>query len=186
MTREDSPVGTVFELQRTALQRSRDVAERGVALQRGLNAAAVGGVDVAADVTEQSGDLARAGVDASLDLAEVAVPGEPDAVVDLREGVEGRLDAIDSARSDAVGAVGASVRAVGESVDEDLEEVVATLAERVESLLEDSEALEARTVEALEALRERLADLAEEIEERSDRLQEEVEAAGEQVGETTV
>ena len=182
MSQNDSPVSPVFEFQRSAIEQTHRVVERGVEFQQNLNDAVAESFDSATGVSERGNDLVRSGVAAYFDAVESAVPGDQAVVADLRENVEEQLDTLEENQAEAMETIEENLQEGADSVDEVLEDFLAQLEEQVESMLEAHEDLEDQTVEALEDLEDQLDDLQGRIEEQTDQLQSQVEDVTEQVG----
>ena len=184
MSQNDSPIGPVFEFQRSALESTHRVFERSVEFQQAVNGALLDGFDSASGVSERGDDLVRRGVDAYFDALETAVPGDSSVVEDLRENVEEQLDALEESRADVLERVEENLQESTDSVDEALDDLLESLDDQVQSLLETSEDLEDQTVEALENLEAGIEDLQAQIEEQTEELQRQVEDDTDRVGDS--
>lgn len=181
MSETASPVGIAFDLQRSAIEQTRDAVVRGVEAQQAFGEAVVD-FDSAREVNERSFEALSTFVDVYFDAVGAAAPGGQELVADYRAAVDDQIETLETNQVDALETFEANVREGSEAADELTEEFLATLDEQFEAVLAAHEDAEAETVEALDEVE----DAVDEVFEEFDALSEEFAAAFEDAIEQSV
>jgi Mg2+ and Co2+ transporter CorA len=174
MSETTSPLSVAFEFQRSAVENTHEAIESGIEAQRQFNEAALD-VTPAREVSEQSTDLVRTGVDSYFQAIESISP-ESSATETLRARFHEQLDALEESQLDAIEQFETTLGERADATDELLEEFLATLDEQVASFLETHDDLEEQTVAALEDLEQSVDELQTELDAQGEELQEQFEA----------
>lgn len=175
MSQNDTTVGIVFDLQRSAIEGTHEVVQNSVQFQQEFNARLIEGFGPARDVSQVNNDLVRTGFAAYFDAVEAALPGEREVFADVRSTVDEQLDTLEESQAEALDQLEANLREGVDSVDEFLDDFLGQVDEQIESVLDAHEDLEDQTVDALEDLEAQVEELQAEFEDRGEEFQEQFE-----------
>lgn len=173
MSDDDSPLTTVFRLQRQTIEQTEDVLEEMLSVSREVGEGLSTGVAAQRDVQERALELSRRSVHASLDAAE-SVAGDAETLADLRASVDETFDALADQHREAFETVDEEFETVGDSYDEFGEAAVENLGEQVAFLVEFNEGVEDQLVETVEEVTEQVETLQSELEEGTEETSERV------------
>ncbi|MEF8806936.1 hypothetical protein [Natronomonas sp.] len=180
MSDNDSPLSTLFELQRNTIKQTEDLLETALSVPRDVGDSLYSGVETQQELQERALELTRESVHTSLDAAE-SVSGDSATLEDLRESVDETFDTLKDQQQEAFDAVDEEYDAVGESYDELSEDALENLGEQIDVLVEFNEGIEDRLIDSLEDVTEQFEKLQEDLEESTDEAQERVEEQAEEL-----
>ena len=182
MSNYSSPISVAFEFQRSALEGTHDAIENSVTAQKQFNNAVFGGFDPARNVSEQSTDLVRTGVDTYFEAIESVVPAGS-GFEELHGMMHEQLDMLEESQLDAIDQLETGLHESADSTEQFLDEFLAALDEQVATLLETHDDLEAQTVHALEDLETGIEELQTEFESQGEEIQAQLESQAEAIQE---
>ena len=160
MSDDDSPLATMFQLQRNTIRQTEDAIESALEMPADVSDTLYGGVDAQREVQEQFLHMTRQSIHTSLDAAESVTSGSA-TLDDLRDSVDETFDTLEDQQSEAF-----------DTVDEFVDRF-----EELEAELED------QTDEAQERITEQAEELAERFEEQLDQLSDQFEEQAERFDE---
>jgi len=184
MTEYTTPINSVFEFQRTAIEQSQHAVERSVEFQQSVNEAVLDGLDSQESAQRQGVELNRTAVHSYLDAIEATVPGAAGTFDDVREVVDEQYDTLLENHTEAFDSVAEEVERGIEVYDESAEEYLAAVEEQTEALLEAHEEIEGETVDVVREATGQLEEFQDQLEEQVEEVQEQVEEVQEQVAES--
>lgn len=153
MSKTNSPVSAVFDLQRNAIEQTHEAVKRGVETQQEFGEAFVD-FGPAKQANERSYDAVRTVVDGYFDAVESTTPGQQDLLGDFRATVDEQLDALEANQLEAVEAFEgfegnlAELQAEFETQLAQFEEQVTELQQHVEDVHDDIDEIAEQQAEA--------------------------------------
>lgn len=179
MSQTATPITIAFDLQRTAIENTRDAVRRNVEAQRALGEA-VFDVESATETSERSYEALATFVDVYFDAVAATTPGGTDQLADVRTAVEDQLATVEDNHVAVLEAFEANL-AEGTEVAEDVtDEFLAALDEQFDAVLAANEDAEAETIEVADEVEAEITALVEEFEVQAAEVAEAFEAAIEQ------
>lgn len=175
-----TPVSTVFQMQRSAIEQSQQAVESGVEFQKRLNAAALDGVEATEEAQRSTVELTENAVHSYLDVLEATVPGAASVTGQVRETVDGQYDSLYQAHEEAFDVTEGEFAKGVDAYDELVVDYLAALNDQIEALLEAHEDVEAQTLEAFQQAEGQFEELQAQFEEQAEHFQEQFEAQFEQ------
>jgi len=167
MSEHTTPIGIVFDLQRTAIEGTHEAVTRTIEAQQAFGQALVD-FGSAKQMNEHGYETVRSFVDAYFGVVESAMSAQTELLDDARAAVDEQLDTLEATQVDAIEAFEGSV---DNEADELVEEFVAALDRGFEAALDAHEDVEAQTVEAFEGVEGNLEELQAEYEEQVAEIQ---------------
>ena len=180
MSQENSPIETLFQLQRDTIEQSQDILEQTLAVPREMSDTLYGSVDAQREIQAQALDVSRKSVHTSLDAAESVVGGSS-ALDDLRDSVDETFDTLAEQQDEAFDTVDEEYDELGDDYEEFSENALENLGDQVAFLVDLNEDVEGQLVEAVEEFTEQFEELQDEFDEQADRFSD-LEARIEDVG----
>jgi len=163
MSKTNSHLSAVFDLQRNAIEQTQEAVKRGVDTQQAFGEAFVD-FGPAKQTNERSYDAVRTVVDVYFDAIESTTPGQQDLLGDFRTTVDEQLDALEANQVEAIESIEANAQEGSESVEELSERVIVALDEQFEAVLDAHADVEEQTAEAFEGFEGDLEELQAEFE----------------------
>ena len=148
MADNNAPVGTVFELQRTAIEQTGGLLTEFVEASTDASDGLVQSVDTQREIQEQTLELTRQSVHQSLDVAETVTATSPVDDDDLRGTVDTTFDRLLGQQDEAFDAI-------EESSEQLSDEATERIADQVELLVEFNREIEQQLSETAQLLVER-------------------------------
>jgi len=176
-----TPVTTVFELQRAAVEQSQQAIHQSLEFQKRFNQALVDSLDSQESAQRRGVELNRTLIHSYLDAVESTVPGASAAVEDLRSSVDEQVDFLLENHAEAFDAVETEFEDGIGAYDELTDDYVGALDEQIELLVEAHEELEGQSVEAVEQMADQMEDLQDQVEDVQEQVREVQEQAAEAV-----
>lgn len=166
-----APITSAFELQRTAIEQSREAVERMIDFQHQWNEAVVSGTEMTGEFYGQGIETSRRAMHGYLDVVETTFPGSDDAVTQIRETIDEQFDQLEAQQREAMDLAEDSI---GDAEDAP-EAYLDALDDQLDVLIDAHEQTEERTVEALEQIETQLEQLQEDGRAQAEELQERVQ-----------
>lgn len=166
MNETTSPVSSVFDLQRNAIEQTREAVKRGAEAQQEFGKELVDFSPVK-QANDRSYEAVRSIVEAYFEAIESVTPVEQDQLDEFHASIEEQLDTLEANQTEAVETAEANVREGIESIDSP-EEFMAVLDEQFEAVLEANEDVKDQTVEAFKEFEGNLEELQDEFEALSE------------------
>lgn len=152
MSHTQTPLDTMFELQRTAIKQNQKAVEQTLDLQKQALSVFSSGLKQSAATREQTADVTKTGIDMYFDAIEAAVPGNVSGLEQLRANVHEQLDTAGELNDEAW----ENVETLFEQNVESYEEFAATyetmVGDSFDALLSATEYVEEQTSSATEAI----------------------------------
>ena len=98
MTDDDSPLETLFELQRSTIRQTEDALDSALEVPADLSDTLYGGLDTQREVQEQVLHMTRQSIHTSLDAAESVTTGSA-TLDDLRDSVDETFETLEDRKS---------------------------------------------------------------------------------------
>lgn len=181
MSQMNSPVSTMFDVQRSAIEQSQDAFEQTITAQQQFLESMMD-VGTAKRLNHRSFETAHAMVDAYFDALESAMPTDrTTGLEDVRGTMVDQLETAETTQTETLDAFEASVEDGMEITDETLDAFLAALDEQIEAMLEAHGDVETETLAAVEDFEASLEDLQAQVTE----MQHQIEDASSEVVDST-
>jgi len=172
MSQLNSPVSTMFDVQRTAIEQSRKAMTQTIEAQQQF-AESMMDFDAAKQMNGRGYEAAHTMVDAYFDAIEATVPAEQaTALEDVRTTMLDQLDALEANQTEALETFEATVADATELTNEGLDAFLAALDEQIDAMLELHGDLETQTVETVDEFERNLEQLEAQVETLQDQLED--------------
>lgn len=165
------PLTNVFELQRTAIEQSRDAFEQMIEFQLQFTDAAVSGTEATGELYLQGIETSRRALHSYLDAVEATLPRSDDAVAQIRETIDAQFDQLEDQQREAMTMIEERV----EDTEDASEAYLDSLDDQLDVLIDSHEQTEERTAEVLERIETQAERVQEEGQEQVVRQAEELQ-----------
>ncbi|PSP49690.1 hypothetical protein BRC75_02970 [Halobacteriales archaeon QH_7_69_31] len=182
MTDDDSPLATLFELQRNTIRQTEDALESALEVPADVSDTLYGGIDTQREVQRQVLGMTRQSIHTSLDAAE-SVTTSSATLDDLRESVDQAFDTLEEQQAEAFDAVDEEYESLSEGYEEFSDDAADSLKEQLDVLVEFNEGVEEQLTETVEEFTEQLDELESELEGQTEETQERVAEQAEELAE---
>ncbi|PSP78145.1 hypothetical protein BRC81_08885 [Halobacteriales archaeon QS_1_68_20] len=154
MSTQQNPIGTMFELQRSAIENSQRLVHQSLDAQTRGAELAVETIERSDTVREQGEDVTKAAVNAYFDALATAVPGDAEGVEGLRETVLEQFDVVGEVNEDAWEAGKEFAQRNAEAVEEFSEEYASMVDDAFDAFLQTHEQAESSTRQAADVVQQ--------------------------------
>lgn len=168
---DSNPMTNVFELQRTAIEQSRDAFEQIIEFQLQFTDAVVSGTEATSDLYLQGIETSRRALHTYLDAIDATLPRADDAVAQIRDTIDEQFDQLEDQQQEATAAIEESI----DDTEDASEAYLDTLDDQLDVLLDAHKQTEERTIEALEQIETQVEQIQEESQEQAARQAEELQ-----------
>lgn len=174
-----TPVSTVFQMQRSAIEQSQQAVENGVEFQKRLNAAMLDGVEATEEAQRGTVEMTENAVHSYLDVLEATVPGAASMTGQVRETVDGQFDSLYQAHEEAFEMTEGEIAKGVDAYDEMAVDYLAAMNDQIEALLEAHEEIEGQTLEAFQQAEGQFEEMQAQFEESGEEMQAQFEEQAE-------
>jgi hypothetical protein len=151
MSQADTPMKTVFDMQRTAVEQSHEAVSQLFETGKRTNQTYLDAMKTAVAATDGSADVAKTAVDAYFDALEATVPAA-EGMDDLRETVHEQVDAGAELQGETLEAVTELAEGNAETAEQFADSYEAAVDDSFDEFLAAHEQFESRTLDAAEAV----------------------------------
>ncbi|WP_207217127.1 helix-hairpin-helix domain-containing protein [Natrinema altunense] len=173
MARSDSPIRTMFDAQRTAVEQSQQLLEQGMATQRTVDTMVLTGLKWQESLQRHYLEIAQAATHGSLSAMATTLPA--DDATEAHRSVDESFEQLKRTHAAVYDALERELEQGVDSADERSAEFVDALDDQTDQLLEMTETVEDRTVETVDGFAGHLRDQLERTQKLQDRLEEQLE-----------
>lgn len=165
------PLTNVFELQRTAIEQSRDAFEQIIEFQLQFTDAVVSGTEATSELYLQGIETSRQALHSYLDAVDATLPGSDDAVAQIRDTIDEQFDQLEAQQQEAITRMEENI----DETEDASEAYLDSLDDQLDILIDAHEQTEERTVEALQQIETQVEQIQEEGQEQAARQAEELQ-----------
>ncbi|WP_239642039.1 helix-hairpin-helix domain-containing protein [Natrinema versiforme] len=172
MSQSESPIRTMFDVQRTAIKQSQQLFEQGLAAQRNVDAMALTGLEGQASLQRQQLEFAQAASHGYVSAAAALLPSDD---TEAHRAIDETFDQLKATHAEFYDALERDLERDLNAATGLAEDVETALDEQTEQFLELTASIEEQTVENVDEFSSRLDEQLERTRELQTRLADQLE-----------